>query len=363
MSAGRTIVALSGGVDSSVAALLLSRAGEPVSALFMKNWEGDDEDGYCAAEADVADALDVCEQLGLALNTVNLASTYYEEVFTPFLADYAAGRTPNPDIECNRSIKFKAFLEHVAALGADYVATGHYARVARRDDGYALLRGVDPGKDQSYFLYTLGQAELARVRFPIGHLHKAEVRRLAGEAGLPVHAKKDSTGICFIGERPFRDFLAGFLKPRPGPIRTTSGQTVGEHAGVHFYTLGQRQGLGIGGVRGAIEGPWYVVARDIAGNVLTVAQEHDHPLLLSHALLADRLSWVAGTPPPLDSPLTARVRYRQGDQACRITTLDGDSMALRFERPQRAVSPGQSVVLYDGERCLGGGVVTATDAG
>jgi len=355
------VIALSGGVDSAVAALLLAReGGTGLRGLFMKNWEGDDRPGHCAAEQDVADALAVCERLDIELNTVNLAGRYYEDVFRPFLEAYAAGRTPNPDVECNRLIKFKAFLEHCLEAGAGQVATGHYARIRRTAAGLELLKGVDASKDQSYFLYTLGQRELARVRFPLGGLTKAEVRRLAREAGLANHGKKDSTGICFIGERAFRAFLSRYIDTRPGPIVTTDGVAVGRHEGVALYTLGQRRGLRVGGVRGAADAPWYVVAKDTASNTLVVAQQREHPLLLSTRVRAERPSWVGGAAPRLEGPLAAKTRYRQADQPCRVVAMDATGLECEFEQPQRAVAPGQSLVLYRGEVCLGGGIVTST---
>jgi tRNA-specific 2-thiouridylase len=352
------VVAVSGGVDSSVAALELARAGHRVSALFMKNWHEPAADGRCRWEDDVADALEVCEKLGIPLNTVDLSQAYWDGVFGDFLAEYARGRTPNPDVLCNREVKFKAFLDHARSVGGDLVATGHYARIHCGPDGdYRLLKGADDNKDQSYFLYTLGQAQLAATLFPVGHLPKPEVRARAGAAGLATHAKKDSTGICFIGERRFREFLAGFLPAQRGEIRTIDGRLVGEHPGVVYYTLGQREGLGIGGVRGALEGPWFVVAKDVPRNVLVVAQGHDHPALLSRRLEADSLSWVAGEAPALPCRCKAKTRYRQPDQACIIERIEGGRLTAVFDVPQRAVTPGQSVVFYDGNVCLGGGII------
>lgn len=348
---------LSGGVDSSVAALLLQRAGYRVRAVFMKNWEEDDHDGHCAAARDAADAGRVCERLGLPLARVSFATEYWERVFERFLADHRAGLTPNPDVLCNREIKFKAFLDFAVAGGADLIATGHYARVVRAGGRYRLLKGRDPDKDQSYFLYTLGQRQLARCLFPVGGLTKAEVRRLAAEADLPTHAKPGSTGICFIGERPFRAFLQRFLAREPGEIRTPGGELVGRHEGLAYYTVGQRHGLGIGGRPGAGEGPWYVLGKDPARNLLIVGQGHDHPALLSTALEAGELSWVAGEPPASPVSCWARVRYRQPDQPCRASPLPGGRWRVEFARPQRAVAPGQSVVLYDRDECLGGGVI------
>ncbi|MDZ7735825.1 MAG: tRNA 2-thiouridine(34) synthase MnmA [Gammaproteobacteria bacterium] len=357
-----TVVALSGGVDSSVTAMLLQQQGHRLQGLFMKNWEGDDRPGYCAAEADVADALAVCEQLGIPLNTVNLSKAYWDEVFTRFLAEYAAGNTPNPDVLCNQSIKFNAFVEHVLELGADRVATGHYARIDRRGGRYRLLKGVDLNKDQSYFLCRLGQPQLARTLFPLGELTKPEVRRLAADAGFITHDKKDSTGICFIGERPFRDFLGAYLSPRPGEIHTPDGRVIGEHDGVMFYTIGQRQGLNIGGVRGADEAPWYVLDKDPENNVLIVGQGHNHPLLYAPALLAAEVHWVAGDVPRLPLECTAKIRYRQPDQPCSVTG-HAEGIRVTFDAPQRAITPGQYVVLYNDDECLGSACITAIERG
>ena len=351
------VVAISGGVDSSVAALELVRTGHRVSALFMKNWNEPLDDGRCRWEDDVADALEVCERLGIELNTVDLSQAYWDGVFRNFLDEYARGRTPNPDVLCNREVKFKAFLAHARAVGGDLVATGHYARIRRTDAGHELLKGLDGNKDQSYFLYTLGQAQLAVTRFPVGDLSKPAVRARAQAAGLLTHAKKDSTGICFIGEQRFREFLARFLPAQRGPIETLDGRTIGEHAGVVYYTLGQREGLGIGGVKGAAEGPWFVAGKDVARNVLNVVQGHDHPALLSRGLEADTLSWVAGAAPALPLRCRAKTRYRQPDQACTVEPLAEGRLHLRFDTPQRAITPGQSVVLYAGDVCLGGGII------
>ncbi len=353
------MVGLSGGVDSSVAALLLQQQGYRVEALFMKNWEEDDDAEYCAAATDLADARAVCERLHIPLHTVNFSAEYWDRVFTHFLAEYRAGRTPNPDILCNKEIKFRAFLDHAQQLGADRIATGHYARVGRKGDTFQLLKGRDGEKDQSYFLYTLGQPQLAHTLFPIGELHKAEVRRLAKEHGLATHSKKDSTGICFIGERRFRDFLRRYLPACPGEIRTADHEVIGRHEGLMYYTLGQRQGLGIGGVPGYPEEPWYVIGKELDDNILRVGQGHDHPHLFSTALGAGQLHWVAGGPP---TPLhcTAKVRYRQADQQCTITHLAADCCDVAFAEPQRAVTPGQSVVFYDDDVCLGGGIIEQT---
>jgi tRNA-specific 2-thiouridylase len=355
------MVALSGGVDSAVSAWLLKAQGHPVAGMFMKNWEEDDRLGACSAEADAADAQAVADRLGIRLHRRNFAAEYWDFVFEDFLAEYRAGRTPNPDILCNREIKFKTFLEHAQDLGAERIATGHYVRGDCRDGVHRLLKGRDPGKDQSYFLYTIGQDQLARTVFPVGELLKPDVRRVAGEVGLRVHDKKDSTGICFIGERNFREFLSGYIPPEPGPIQTPEGTVIGEHAGLAYYTLGQRQGLGIGGVRGFPEEPWYVLHKDLDNNVLFVGQGHDHPWLHATTLLARRLSWVSGRAPEPGRALAAKVRYRQADQACSVQVSEDDRLVLRFTSPQRAVTPGQSVVLYDGDDCLGGGVIEWAD--
>ena len=356
-------VGLSGGVDSAVSALLLQRRGARVSAVFMKNWEADDRDGYCAAAEDLADARAVSERLGVPLDAVNFSSAYWDRVFERFLADHQAGLTPNPDVLCNQEIKFHAFLEHSLGRGADRIATGHYARVARVGGRFRLLRGADREKDQTYFLYTLGQDALARVEFPVGHLTKPEVRRLAAEAGLPNHARKGSTGICFIGERRFRPFLARFLPRSPGEIHNVAGEVVGHHEGLAFYTLGQRRGLGIGGRQGARAAPWFVLAKDLDRNVLVVAQDHDHQALLSSLLTLRELHWVAGSAPAGRLDCTARIRYRQAEQPCRATPLPGDRCRVEFARPQWAATPGQSVVFYDGDECLGGGVIEQADPG
>ena len=357
-----TMVAMSGGVDSSVTALLLTERGERVAGMFMKNWEEDDRHGACPAEQDAEDARRVAEQLGITLHTRNFSAEYWDGVFENFIAEYRAGRTPNPDILCNREIKFKTFLEHAEDLGAGTIATGHYARTDQHDGRYRLLRGRDPGKDQSYFLYTLGQRQLARTRFPVGELHKHEVRKRARAAGLDVAGKKDSTGICFIGERDFRGFLAQYVDTDPGPIRTDDGREIGEHQGLAFYTLGQRQGLGIGGVRGFPDAPWYVLHKSQDDNALYVGQDHDHPWLMSRRLVALAPSWVAGEPPTDRDGLSAQVRYRQPAQACRLLNRDSGQLELEFEQPQRAVTAGQSVVLYAGDECLGGAVIERCDA-
>ncbi len=355
------MIAMSGGVDSSVSALLLRDMGKPIAGMFMKNWEEDDRFGTCPAEEDAADAQAVADAIGMSLYRRNFAAEYWDCVFEEFLAEYRAGRTPNPDILCNREIKFKTFLEHAVDLGADFIATGHYVRSDRKDGVYRLLRGRDNNKDQSYFLYTIGQEQLARTRFPVGELLKPEVRAVAEKAGLPVHAKKDSTGICFIGERNFKDFLAEYIPPSPGEIRTPEEQVIGEHAGLMYYTLGQRQGLGIGGLRGFSDDPWYVLHKDQENNVLYAGQGHDHPWLFSRMIRAEQLSWVSGEPPLAGAKLTAKIRYRQADQQCVVAEISTTGLVLEFSQPQRAATAGQSVVLYDGESCLGGGVISWAD--
>ena len=355
----RVIVGLSGGVDSSVAALLLARAGNAVEGLFMHNWREDERAPGCRAEDDRRDAVAVAGRLGIPFHVRDFSAEYWDDVFTRFLAEYAAGRTPNPDVLCNREIKFKRFLDAAYALGAEKIATGHYARVRERDGRYQLLRGIDGAKDQSYFLHALAQTQLAATLFPLGELRKPDVRRLAREAGLSNHAKKDSTGICFIGERDFRSFLARYLAARPGPIRTPEGRVLGEHSGIMYYTLGQRQGLGLGGVRGAAEHPWYVIGKEIATDALIVAQ--DEHWLLSRRLTASALTWVDGAAPAPAFRCTAKTRYRQDDQACEVH-VDTVSASVRFDALQRAVTPGQAVVFYDGDRCLGGGTIETTDA-
>ena len=362
MSQGaRVMVGMSGGVDSSVAALLLKSAGERIAGLFMQNWDEDDS-GDCRAEDDRRDALAVCGRLGIPFHARNFAGEYWSGVFEHFLAEYRAGRTPNPDVLCNREIKFKAFLDEAQALGAEQIATGHYARVDRLGGQWRLLRGADGDKDQSYFLHQLGQAQLAATLFPIGHLPKPEVRRLALEAGFCTARKKDSTGICFIGERDFRSFLAQYIPARPGEIRSVDGTRVGEHDGVFYYTLGQREGLHIGGIRGREAAPWFVVGKDVPGNVLFVDQGTDSEWLLSCELHSEAADWVAGPAPAAVFECSAKTRYRQQDQACAVTVRDDGGVHVRFQSPQRAVTPGQSVVFYQGEECLGGAVILRTDA-
>jgi len=363
----RVVVGLSGGVDSAVTAWLLKQQGYEVIGIFMKNWEDDDDSEFCSSNIDFVDAAAVADVIGIEIEHVNFAAEYKDRVFTEFLREYQAGRTPNPDILCNAEIKFKAFLDHALRLGAEKIATGHYARVRLNDatGKYELLKGLDPSKDQSYFLHRLNQAQLSKTLFPVGELLKTEVRRLALEIGLPNAKKKDSTGICFIGERPFRDFLNRYIAKEPGPIKDDKGRTIGQHVGLSFYTLGQRQGLGIGGIKakGAQKGggehaPWFVARKDMEKNTLWVVQGHEHPWLQSFALTAQDASWVAGTA-PVAGQLSAKTRYRQADATCTLAAGVGDTFSLTFPDPQWAVTPGQSAVLYDGEVCLGGGVISA----
>ena len=353
----RVVVGMSGGVDSSVAALLLKRQGYDVVGLFMKNWEDDDTGEYCSTRQDFLDAAGAADVIDIPLEAVNFSAEYKDRVFAEFLREYQAGRTPNPDVLCNAEIKFKAFLDHAMDLGATRIATGHYARLRAKGGMLELLRGADPDKDQSYFLHRLTQAQLARTMFPVGDLKKAEVRRIAEEARLPNHAKKDSTGICFIGERPFRDFLKRYLPREPGPIRTPEGRQVGEHIGLAFYTIGQRKGIGIGGTSGGDSDAWYVAQKDLAENTLVVVQGHDHPLLLKRALAAQEASWISGDAPAEGATHSGKTRYRQPDSVCFVTRSENDEIALEFAQPQWAVTPGQSVVLYDGDQCLGGAVI------
>jgi tRNA-specific 2-thiouridylase len=355
----RVVVGLSGGVDSSVAAWLLRQQGYEVVGLFMKNWEDDDDDEYCSSRQDWLDAASVADLIGIDVEAVNFAAEYRERVFASFLAEYSAGRTPNPDVLCNAEIKFKAFLDHALRLGAAHIATGHYARVRQAGGRFELLRGVDAGKDQSYFLHRLNQAQLARTLFPVGDLRKARVREIAREIGLPNAAKRDSTGICFIGERPFREFLNRYLPLRPGPIRNEAGDVIGDHVGLAFYTLGQRKGIGIGGTRDGSGAPWFVARKDMATNTLWVVQGHDHPWLMSDRLVAIDAAWIAGEPPAAGTRLTAKTRYRQADAACVVTAVEDERFELAFDEPQWAVTPGQSAVLYREEASLGGGVIAS----
>ena len=349
---------MSGGVDSSVTALQLLEQGHQVSGLFMKNWEEDEGTEYCTAMEDLADAQQVCDKLGITLKTVNFAAEYWDEVFEVFLSEFKAGRTPNPDILCNKHVKFKAFLNYaIEDLGADYIATGHYARVAEKNDGFYLLKGLDPNKEQSYFLYTLGQKALSKTLFPIGHLHKPEIRALAKKAGFDNHKKKDSTGICFIGERKFTEFLQRYLPTQPGEMVTPEGQYIGKHQGLMYYTLGQRQGLGVGGVKNAPDEPWYVLDKDLENNQLIIGQGHDHPLMLHNTLEANQLDWCSNQVLTETILCTAKTRYRQADQACQVIPLGNDRCRVIFEQPQRAITPGQSVVFYQDDVCLGGGII------
>jgi len=367
MAKEHIVVGLSGGVDSSVSAYLLQQQGYAVTGLFMKNWEDDDEDEYCSARADWIDAAAAADLLGIGLEAVNFAAEFKERVFAEFLREYAAGRTPNPDVLCNAEIKFKAFLDHAQTLGAQRIATGHYARVREVDGRMQLLRGADPGKDQSYFLYRLSQQQLARTLFPVGQLHKTEVRAIAHRIGLPNAAKRDSTGICFIGERPFRDFLHRYLPMQPGPIRTPEGRVVGEHVGLSFYTLGQRKGIGVGGLRNGSGAAWFVARKDMASNTLWIVQGHEHPWLHSARVHAADASWIAGVAPEAPEAgarFGAKTRYRQRDARCILASTEGRDAAfsLVFDNPQWAATPGQSAVLYDGEVCLGGGVIAGVGA-
>jgi tRNA-specific 2-thiouridylase len=355
----RIVVGMSGGVDSSVAALLLKEQGHEVVGLFMKNWEDDDTDEYCSSKQDLIDAVSVADKLGIEIEAVNFSAEYKERVFANFLEEYKAGRTPNPDILCNSEIKFKAFLDHAIGLGADLIATGHYAQVREKNNVFQLLKAEDGSKDQSYFLCRLNQAQLSKTLFPLGGLLKREVREIARKAGLPTSEKKDSTGICFIGERPFQEFLARYLPRKPGEMQTPEGLVVGEHEGLMYYTLGQRQGLKIGGSKDSNGEPWFVAAKDIERNVLIVVQGHEHPLLFSDGLIASQLHWIADYQPELHWVYAAKTRYRQPDAPCEIDKLQGDNMEVRFGQKQWAMTPGQSVVVYESNVCLGGGIITA----
>ncbi|VAX11530.1 tRNA-specific 2-thiouridylase MnmA [hydrothermal vent metagenome] len=351
------VVGMSGGVDSSVAALLLQQQNFSLRGVFMKNWEGDDTDEQCTAEEDLRDARAVCDRLKIELQGVNFSDQYWDRVFEYFLSEYRAGRTPNPDILCNKEIKFKAFLDYALSLGADYIATGHYARIDCIDGRYRLLRGLDHNKDQSYFLYTLGQNQLAKSLFPIGELEKPMVRQLAEQHQLVTFNKKDSTGICFIGERDFKAFLQRYIPAQPGEIYTPEGDCLGKHDGLMYYTLGQRQGLGIGGIKGHEGAIWYVADKDLNHNRLIVVNGHDHPLLYSIKLSASDLSWTSAGAPSLPCQCSAKTRYRQTDAACTITSIKNDVCQVIFEQAQWAVTPGQSIVFYQGEECLGGGII------
>ncbi len=352
------VVGLSGGVDSSIAALLLKRAGWNVIGLFMKNWEDDDDDEYCSSREDLVDAAAAADVIGIELEVANFSAEYKERVFADFLREYKAGRTPNPDVLCNSEIKFKAFLDHALQLGAERIATGHYAQVRQFMGEFQLLKAEDGTKDQSYFLYRLNQAQLSKTLFPIGHLYKRDVRKMAEEAGLGNHAKKDSTGICFIGERPFREFLQRYLPVQLGEIRTLDGdRVIGHHQGLMYHTIGQRDGLGIGGVKNAPELPWYVAGKNMEKNVLYVVQGHEHPALLKEHLVAMDLSWTSGCVPHTHWVYTAKTRYRQPDAPCEVDAVDADRCEIAFAAPQWAVTPGQSVVVYESKVCLGGGII------
>ncbi len=352
----KIMVGLSGGVDSSVAALLLQQQGYQVEGLFMKNWDEDDGTDACTAHQDWADAQAVCDRLDIPLHSANFAAEYWDHVFTTFLREYQAGKTPNPDILCNKFIKFKTFLDYSTQLGADAIATGHYARCITDQNGTQLYKGVDPDKDQSYFLYAVNRQALAKTYFPLGELHKTTVRQLAQQHGLITHNKKDSTGICFIGKRRFNDFLARYVTAQPGPIETDTGQVIGKHQGLMFHTLGQRQGLGIGGVKNTAQSPWYVIDKRLDCNVLVVAQNKQHPKLLSNRLTVGDIHWIAGNAPELPLHCHAKIRYRQTDQACYLQTSPS-GLHVDFTEPQRAAAPGQSVVFYQGGCCLGGGII------
>lgn len=359
----RVVIGMSGGVDSSVAAWLLKEQGYDVVGLFMKNWEDDDDTDFCSARTDWLDAASVADLVGVDIEAVNFAAEYKDRVFAEFLREYEAGRTPNPDVLCNAEIKFKAFLDHAIELGADLIATGHYARVRENDGRFELLKAVDASKDQSYFLHRLTQAQLSKTLFPLGEIRKMQVRKIAEQLGLPNANKKDSTGICFIGERPFREFLNRYLAYRPGPIKTPEGDAIGEHVGLSFYTIGQRKGIGIGGLKShrkadGTSDAWYVARKDVPNNTLYVAQGHDHPWLLSTSLHAGQPSWIANEAPRAGD-LSAKTRYRQPDVACELHLTGSDEIRAGFPVPQWAVTPGQSVVFYDGEVCLGGGIITA----
>ena len=361
MSKKRVVIGMSGGVDSSVSAHLLKEQGYEVIGLFMKNWEDDDDSEYCSTREDWIDAVSVADVVGVDIEAVNFAAEYKDRVFSEFLREYQAGRTPNPDVLCNAEIKFKAFLDHAMHLGADYIATGHYARVRENNGRFELLKALDLSKDQSYFLHRLNQDQLRNTLFPLGEIHKTEVRRIAEQLKLPNASKKDSTGICFIGERPFRDFLNRYLSKQPGPMKTPEGDIVGEHIGLSFYTLGQRKGIGIGGIKShqnadGSSDAWYVARKDIANNTLYVVQGHNHPWLLSPTLAADQASWIAGVAPDLDN-LMAKTRYRQADVPAHFTADGNAQFNLHFTDAQWAVTPGQSAVLYNGDVCLGGGII------
>jgi tRNA-specific 2-thiouridylase len=351
------VIGMSGGVDSSVAAWILKQQGYKVIGLFMKNWEDDDNSEYCSSRQDWLDVVSVADLIGIDVEAVNFASEYKDRVFAEFLREYSAGRTPNPDVLCNAEIKFKAFLDHAMSLGAEAIATGHYAKTAKVGNEVHLLKAIDETKDQSYFLYRLNQQQLKHVIFPLGGIRKTVIREIAQKIGLPNAAKKDSTGICFIGERPFREFLNRYLPNKPGPIKTEDGKTVGEHVGLAFYTLGQRKGIGMGGSKDGTGDPWFVAKKDIQTNTLYIVQGHEHPWLLNPLLNASQISWTSDAAPGVGS-YSAKTRYRQADAPCELTSVTGDLFTLNFEEAQWAVTPGQSAVIYSGDRCLGGGIIT-----
>ena len=357
MTKSCVVVGMSGGVDSAVTALLLKQQGYEVIGLFMKNWEDDDNDEYCSTRQDLIDAASVADTIGIPLEAVNFAKEYKDRVFSYFLREYQAGRTPNPDILCNSEIKFKAFLDHAVKLGADKMATGHYAQVREEDGLFQLLKADDASKDQSYFLHKLNQKQLSKAMFPLGNMQKLQVRKIAEAHKLSNYAKKDSTGICFIGERPFREFLSQYLPTQPGEMLTPEGKVVGKHMGLSFYTIGQRQGLGIGGGKDSSGEPWFVASKDMANNKLIVVQGHDHPLLLKPELEAMEMHWISGTAPDFSRDYAAKTRYRQEDAPCRLEALQNGNARFSFAVPQWAVTPGQSVVAYDGAVCLGGGII------
>ncbi|OGT48856.1 MAG: tRNA 2-thiouridine(34) synthase MnmA [Gammaproteobacteria bacterium RIFCSPHIGHO2_12_FULL_41_15] len=354
----KIVVGLSGGVDSAVTALLLKQQGHDVMGIFMQNWDAERDDPHCTAEQDLSDARAICDQIGIALHTANFVREYWDRVFQHCLDEFAAGRTPNPDIWCNREIKFNVFLQHALNLGAQKLATGHYTRIQQGKEGYQLLRGLDPSKDQAYFLYTLNQFQLQHSLFPVGELLKSDVRKIAQQHGLMNYAKKDSTGICFIGEREFKPFLQEFLLAQPGDIETIEGKKLGKHDGIMFYTLGQRKGLNIGGIQNTDEKPWYVLQKDVKRNVLIVGQGYDHPLLYSRSLTCCQADWICGHAPKTPATYVAKTRHLQPDQRCHLSPITENTFHVEFENPQRAITPGQSIVFYEGDVCLGGAIIT-----
>jgi len=355
----KVIVGMSGGVDSSVSAFLLKQQGFDVEALFMKNWNESENDENCIWEKDVEDALKTCEKLEIPINTLDLSEDYWDQVFTSMIKDFEAGLTPNPDILCNQEIKFSAFMQHAINLGADKIATGHYARIHEKENYYALNKGTDNNKDQSYFLCRLTQQQLSRAIFPIGEMDKNTVRKIAKDLGFSVHNKKDSTGICFIGERPFKEFLSRYIPIKPGLIKTLRGDVLGKHDGIYFYTIGQRHGLGIGGIRGALNAPWYVVNKDITSNTLYVIQGNKNQELYSSGLTASNIHWIGNDSQEYPIKCAAKTRYRQPDQTCLITRQSSDVIEVIFETPQKAITSGQYVVFYEQDRCLGSGIITS----